>query len=149
MTIPAGDAILSSEWLSRTLETSPTWPNGAVRVVSATRIGIDYGLSGRIHRVVAEVRGRRVSLVVKQDDSAHVARERSFAAASVNVCAAALRSASAARVTTNPAVECSCSKMSPPPYRATFFEGARRRKPKRLCVRWRVSTGRRGSFKTT
>jgi hypothetical protein len=78
MTIPAGDALLSSEWLRRTLETSPTWPDGAVRVVSATRIGVDYGLSGRIHRVVAETRGGPVSFVVKQEGSAQVERELLF-----------------------------------------------------------------------
>ena len=60
MTIPAGDAVLSSEWLSRTLEG---------RVVSATRIGVEHGFSGRVHRVVAETPGGSVSFVVKQDGS--------------------------------------------------------------------------------
>ncbi len=78
MTIPPGDAVLSSEWLSRTLETSADWFDGAVRVVSATRIGVDYGLSGRIHRVVAETRGRSVSLIVKQESSAPIERELLF-----------------------------------------------------------------------
>lgn len=78
MTIPAGDAVLSSEWLSRTLETSPTWPHGAVRIVSATRIGVEYGLSGRVHRVAAETRGRSVSLIVKQEGSAQIERELLF-----------------------------------------------------------------------
>jgi thiamine kinase-like enzyme len=78
VTIPAGDAVLSSEWLSRTLEGSPDWPGGATRVVSATRIGVDYGFSGRVHRVVAKTRGRSVSFVVKQDGSAQVERELLF-----------------------------------------------------------------------
>ena len=78
MTIPAGDAVLSSEWLSRTLEASPDWPGGARRVVSATRIGVDYGFSGRVHRVVAETQGQTVSFIVKQDGSAQIERELLF-----------------------------------------------------------------------
>lgn len=69
MTIPAGDAVLSSEWLSRMLEG---------RVVSATRIGVDYGFSGRVHRVAAETPRGSVSFIVKQDGSAHVERELLF-----------------------------------------------------------------------
>jgi Ser/Thr protein kinase RdoA (MazF antagonist) len=69
MTIPAGDAVLSSEWLSRTL---------GGRVVSATRIGVDYAFSGRVHRVVAETPGGSASFVVKQDGSAQVERELLF-----------------------------------------------------------------------
>ena len=69
MTIPAGDAVLSSEWLS--------WTLGG-RVVSATRIGGEYGFSGRVHRVVAETPGGSVSFVVKQDGSAQVERELLF-----------------------------------------------------------------------
>jgi thiamine kinase-like enzyme len=78
MTIPAGDGVLSSEWLTRTLETSSEWPGGAVRIVSATRVGVDYGFSGRVHRVVAEARGRSVSFIVKQDGSTQVERELLF-----------------------------------------------------------------------
>lgn len=69
MTIPAGDAVLSSEWLSRTL---------GGRVVSATRIGVEYGFSGRVHRVVTETPGGSVSFIVKQDGSAEVERELLF-----------------------------------------------------------------------
>jgi thiamine kinase-like enzyme len=48
-------------------------------VESATRIGIDYGLSGRIHRVVAKTaRGGLTSFVVKQERSAEVERELLF-----------------------------------------------------------------------
>ena len=78
MTIPTGDAVLSSEWLSRTLEASPGWPGGAARVVRASRIGVDHGFSGRVHRVVAETRGGSISFIVKQDDSAQVERELLF-----------------------------------------------------------------------
>jgi thiamine kinase-like enzyme len=43
------------------------------------RIGIDYGLSGRIHRVVAETtRGASISFVVKQDGAVEVERELLF-----------------------------------------------------------------------
>jgi thiamine kinase-like enzyme len=77
--IPAGDAVLSSEWLTSALATFRGWPHGAVRVESATRIGIGYGLSGQIHRVVAETaRGGVTSFVVKQDRSAEVQRELLF-----------------------------------------------------------------------
>ena len=69
MTIPAGDAVLSSEWLSRTLEG---------RVISATSIGVEHGFSGRVHRVVAETPGGSVSFVVKQDGSDKVERELLF-----------------------------------------------------------------------
>jgi hypothetical protein len=69
MKIPADDAVLSSEWLRGTLE-GP--------VVGATRIGVEYGFSGRVHRVVAETPGGSVSFVVKQDGAAQVERELLF-----------------------------------------------------------------------
>ena len=79
MRIPAGDAVLSSEWLSSALATSRDWPHGALRVESATRIGIGYGLSGRTHRVVAQTaRGGLTSFVVKQERSAEIERELLF-----------------------------------------------------------------------
>jgi thiamine kinase-like enzyme len=78
--IPAGDAVLSSEWLSGALATFRDWPHGAVRVESATRIGVGYGLSGgQIHRVVAQTeRGAKCAFVVKQDRAAEVDRELLF-----------------------------------------------------------------------
>ena len=79
MSVPDGDAVLSSEWLNSALAASPDWPHGALRVLSAARIGVGYGLSGRIHRVGVETaRGGLASLVVKQDGSAEVARELLF-----------------------------------------------------------------------
>lgn len=79
MRVPAGDSVLSSEWLSAVLEGSDGWPHGAFRVMNATRIGIDYGLGGRIHRVVAETtRGASISFVVKQDGAEEIERELLF-----------------------------------------------------------------------
>ena len=76
MRIPAGDAVLSSAWLSGALGASPAWPHGPLQVVSATRIGREHGFSGRIHRVVAGTEGRgRLSFVVKQETSEAVERE--------------------------------------------------------------------------
>jgi hypothetical protein len=66
--IPSGDALFSSGWLSRALEASSVWQGGSVTVVNATRIGADYGLSGRIHRVVAKTeRVGSVSFIVKEE----------------------------------------------------------------------------------
>jgi len=79
MRIPTGDRVLSSEWLSGALATFSDWPHGELQVLSATRIGIGYGLSGQIHRVVAETaRGGVTSFVVKQDGSSEVERELLF-----------------------------------------------------------------------
>jgi phosphotransferase family enzyme len=79
VTIPSGDALFSSAWLSRALETSSVWQGGSVTVLSATRIGADYGLSGRVHRVVAETeRAGSVSFIVKEEGSAEVERELLF-----------------------------------------------------------------------
>jgi hypothetical protein len=88
MTIPGGDAVLSSTWLSRALEGSRSWPHGSVRVDCAVRIGVDYGMSGRIHRVAVttEYGGSR-SLVVKQETANAVARELLFR----SECAALIR----------------------------------------------------------
>jgi hypothetical protein len=77
--VPPCDSVLSSEWLNAVLNGSGVWPHGAFRVVNATRIGVDYGLSGRIHRVVAEtIRGASISFVVKQDRVEEVERELLF-----------------------------------------------------------------------
>ena len=77
--VPTGDSVLSSEWLNGVLEKSNVWPHGAFRVLNATRIGAEYGLSGRIHRVVAEtIRGTSISFVVKQDRVEEVERELLF-----------------------------------------------------------------------
>jgi Phosphotransferase enzyme family len=77
--IPSGDALFSSGWLSRALEASSVWQGGSVTVVNATRIGADYGLSGRIHRVVAKTeRVGSVSFIVKEEGSAEVERELLF-----------------------------------------------------------------------
>jgi pimeloyl-ACP methyl ester carboxylesterase/thiamine kinase-like enzyme len=77
--IPADDGVLSSEWLNGALAMSPNWPDGRFAVASATRIGVAYGLSGRIHRVVAETTsGRSITFVVKQEGAAEVERELLF-----------------------------------------------------------------------
>ena len=79
MRVPSGDAVFSSDWLSRALGASSVWQGGSVKVVGATRIGADYGLSGRIHRVVAKTeRVGSVSFIVKEEGSAEVERELLF-----------------------------------------------------------------------
>lgn len=79
MRVPSGGAVFSSDWLNRALGASSVWQGGSVKVVSATRIGADYGLSGRIHRVVAETEGvGSVSFIVKEEGSAEVERELLF-----------------------------------------------------------------------
>src|SRR6266498_3562713 len=73
--VPSGDAVFSSDWLNRALGASSVWQGGLLKVVSATRIGADYGLSGRIHRVVGETeRVGSVSFIVKEEGSAEVER---------------------------------------------------------------------------
>ena len=67
------------EWLNRLLEASPEWKHGSVEVLSITRIGAEYGLSGRINRVVARTTGGgSVSLVVKEESGEAVDRELLF-----------------------------------------------------------------------
>jgi thiamine kinase-like enzyme len=79
VTVPAGDAVLDSEWLGDALRGSPRWPHGSLRVTSATQIGLRHGLSGRIHRVLAETeRGGSRSFVVKQETAGAVERELLF-----------------------------------------------------------------------
>ena len=79
MRIPSGDGVVSSAWLNRALGASSVWQGGSVKVVSATRIGADYGLSGRVHRVVAVTeRVGSVSFIVKEEGSAEVERELLF-----------------------------------------------------------------------
>ena len=67
------------ERVRRMLASSPTWPHGPVELVSATRIGIEHGLSGRTFRVVARTpSGDRGSLVVKLERAEAVERELLF-----------------------------------------------------------------------
>lgn len=79
MKAPADEAVFDSAWLSRGLRASPNWRHGSVDVVSTARIGVEYGLSGRTHRVVAESeRGGRVSFIVKEARGDAVERELLF-----------------------------------------------------------------------
>ena len=79
MTVPAGDDVLDSVFLSGALGAAEDWQYGSVRVVSATRIGTEHGLSGRIHRVTAcTERGGSLSFIVKQESAAAVERELLF-----------------------------------------------------------------------
>jgi hypothetical protein len=79
MTFPRGDGVLSSTWLNSALDQSPVWPYGAIRAISASQIGVGFGMSGRIHRVVGDTeRGGSRSLVVKQETAEAVERELLF-----------------------------------------------------------------------
>jgi Phosphotransferase enzyme family len=79
MTLPPGDGVLSSTWLNSALDRSPDWPHGAIRAISACQVGVGYGMSGRIHRVVGDTeRGGSRSLVVKQETAEAVERELLF-----------------------------------------------------------------------
>jgi hypothetical protein len=79
VSIPLSDGVFSSVWLSSVLEESPHWPHGPLRVLTVSRIGTKYGLSGQIHRVVAETKhGGSQSFVIKQDSAAAVERELLF-----------------------------------------------------------------------
>ena len=79
VTVPAGDGVLDSAFLSGALGAAEDWRHGSVRVVNATRIGAEHGLSGRIHRVTAftESGGSR-TFIVKQETAAAVERELLF-----------------------------------------------------------------------
>jgi hypothetical protein len=77
--IRSGDGVLSAAWLNGVLGDSQGWPHGSIRVLTATQIGVEHGMSGRIHRVVVETeRGGSRSLVVKQDRAEAVERELLF-----------------------------------------------------------------------
>ena len=77
--LPDDDAVLGSAWLSDELTASSEWRHGAIRVLSATRIGADHGMSGLVHRVVADTeRGGRLTFVLKQDSADAVDRELLF-----------------------------------------------------------------------
>jgi thiamine kinase-like enzyme len=79
VTVPAGDDVLDPEYLSGALGATEDWRHGSIRVVAATRIGAEYGLSGRVHRVTAvTARGGSLSFIVKQESAAAVERELLF-----------------------------------------------------------------------
>jgi aminoglycoside phosphotransferase (APT) family kinase protein len=74
--IPARGGVVSFDWLGDLLRASPDWDEGAVRVLSAVRIGEAHGFSGRIHRVFVEAASRRTtSLVIKEESAEAVERE--------------------------------------------------------------------------
>ncbi len=78
MSIPLGDCVLVRVAQQRARGVSH-WPHGALRVLRVSRIGTEYGLSGQIHRVVAETEhGGSRSFVVKQESAAAVERELVF-----------------------------------------------------------------------
>jgi hypothetical protein len=58
--------------------TSPEWPHGIVRVRSADRIGIGYGLAGEIYRVEADSEHGPVSFVLKQEGAEAIERALGF-----------------------------------------------------------------------
>lgn len=65
--------------MERSLDESPGWPYGRVRVRGTHRIGAEHGLSGQVHRVEAEAAdGAQVSFIVKQDTADGVHRALAF-----------------------------------------------------------------------
>jgi Phosphotransferase enzyme family len=79
VTIPDGNALLDPPWVERVTSGLAGWPFGPVRVVDVTRIGVEHGLSGQVHRVVASrTDRRRVTFIVKQDSIAGAERALLF-----------------------------------------------------------------------
>lgn len=79
MDVPANDGVLGADWLSEALAGCPRWPYGSVRSALATRIGVDHGLSGRVHRLLADTgSGDTLSFVVKQQTANDVERALLF-----------------------------------------------------------------------
>jgi hypothetical protein len=77
--IPHQNRVLTSTRLNEVLVESPDWPHGSIRVLGATRIGVEHGMSGRIHRVVIDTdRGGPRSLVVKRERAEAVERALLF-----------------------------------------------------------------------
>jgi hypothetical protein len=78
----ADDGLLGPSWIERTVSGLPRWPYGPVRVVEVSRIGAEHGLSGQIHRVIAQMgNGGRLSFIVKQEGEAGAERALRFHAA--------------------------------------------------------------------
>jgi hypothetical protein len=79
MRIASDDDVLTSRFLSEALTASPGWRHGSLRVVSASRIGTEYGMSGLTHRVVVQTEcGDSLSFIVKQERAEAVERELLF-----------------------------------------------------------------------
>jgi hypothetical protein len=85
MSIPDGDRVLDPTWIERAVGGLPGWPYGSVQVVNATRIGAEHGLSGQVHRVLADTAdGGRVTFIVKQESAAEADRALAFQVAMAN-----------------------------------------------------------------
>jgi hypothetical protein len=78
----AADGVLGHSWIERAVSGLPRWPYGPIRVVDVTRIGAEHGLSGQVHRVMADAgNGDRVSFIVKQEGESGAERALRFHAA--------------------------------------------------------------------
>jgi streptomycin 6-kinase len=79
VTIPDAAALLDPAWVERVVHALAGWPFGPVRVVDVTRIGVEHGLSGQVHRVAASTADRdRVTFIIKQDSVAAAERALLF-----------------------------------------------------------------------
>jgi Ser/Thr protein kinase RdoA (MazF antagonist) len=79
VTIPDGGGLLDPPWVERVVHGLAGWPFGPLRVVDVTRIGVEYGLSGQVHRVAASTADRdRVTFIIKQDSVAAAERALLF-----------------------------------------------------------------------
>ena len=79
MTTWSADEQLDPSFLDRLLDEGGRWDLGAVASVRQERIGVDYGLSGRIHRLhLTTEDGRRTTLVAKSEHAAHITRAVAF-----------------------------------------------------------------------
>jgi hypothetical protein len=79
LTTPEGGALLDPARVEGIVHGLPRWPFGPVRIVAATRIGAEHGLSGQVHRLVARTAdGGRVTFIVKHDSVAGAERALLF-----------------------------------------------------------------------
>jgi hypothetical protein len=76
------DDVLDPSWIESAVGALPGWPYGPIRIVAVTRIGAEHGLSGHVHRVMADAGdGGRVSFIVKKEGGAEAEHAMRFHAA--------------------------------------------------------------------
>jgi Ser/Thr protein kinase RdoA (MazF antagonist) len=75
----AAVAGLGHSWVERAVTGLARWPYGPFRVFEVTRIGAEHGLSGQVHRVMADTgSGGRVSFIVKREGESGAERAMRF-----------------------------------------------------------------------
>lgn len=77
--MPLEGGAISAGWLNGVLASSAEWRHGPLHGLVATRIGVEYGFAGRVHRITGTTNdGEPATLVLKEEDRAAVERALVF-----------------------------------------------------------------------